>query len=156
LTPFIAFRQVTKRYNALTVVDHLDLNIASGEFVSLLGPSGSGKTTLLMMLAGFEQPTSGTIEVEGRRVDELPPYKRNMGVVFQSYALFPHMNVRDNIAFPLKMRGVSKAAIAERVARVLDMVKLGAMADRKPQQLSGGQQQRVALARALGSSRRSC
>jgi putative spermidine/putrescine transport system ATP-binding protein len=102
-----------------------------------------------MMLAGFEQPTSGTIEVEGRRVDELPPYKRNMGVVFQSYALFPHMNVRDNIAFPLKMRGVSKAAIAERVARVLDMVKLGAMADRKPQQLSGGQQQRVALARAL-------
>jgi putative spermidine/putrescine transport system ATP-binding protein len=149
LTPFIAFRQVTKRYNALTVVDHLDLNIASGEFVSLLGPSGSGKTTLLMMLAGFEQPTSGTIEVEGRRVDELPPYKRNMGVVFQSYALFPHMNVRDNIAFPLKMRGVSKAAIAERVARVLDMVKLGAMADRKPQQLSGGQQQRVALARAL-------
>jgi len=149
LTPFISFRQVTKRYNALTVVDHLDLDIARGEFVSLLGPSGSGKTTLLMMLAGFEQPTSGAIEVDGRRIDELPPYKRNMGVVFQSYALFPHMTVRDNIAFPLKMRGVSKAAIAERVVRVLDMVKLGTMADRKPQQLSGGQQQRVALARAL-------
>jgi putative spermidine/putrescine transport system ATP-binding protein len=149
LTPFIAFRQVTKRYNSLTVVDHLDLEIARGEFVSLLGPSGSGKTTLLMMLAGFEQPTGGTIEVEGRRIDELPPHKRNMGVVFQSYALFPHMNVRDNIAFPLKMRGISKAVIAERVVRVLDMVKLGTMADRKPQQLSGGQQQRVALARAL-------
>jgi putative spermidine/putrescine transport system ATP-binding protein len=149
LTPFIAFRQVTKRYNTLTVVDHLDLEIARGEFVSLLGPSGSGKTTLLMMLAGFEQPTSGNIAMAGRRIDELPPHKRNMGVVFQSYALFPHMTVRDNIAFPLKMRGVSKAAIAERVARVLDMVKLGTMADRKPQQLSGGQQQRVALARAL-------
>jgi putative spermidine/putrescine transport system ATP-binding protein len=102
-----------------------------------------------MMLAGFEQPTSGTIHVDGRRIDELPPYKRNMGVVFQSYALFPHMSVRDNIAFPLKMRGVPKANIAERVARVLDMVQLGAMADRKPMQLSGGQQQRVALARAL-------
>jgi len=149
LTAFIAFRQVTKRFAAQTVVDHLDLDIARGEFVSLLGPSGSGKTTLLMMLAGFEQPSSGTIHVDGRRVDELPPYKRNMGVVFQSYALFPHMSVRDNIAFPLKMRGTAKAEIAERVARALDMVKLGAMAERKPAQLSGGQQQRVALARAL-------
>jgi putative spermidine/putrescine transport system ATP-binding protein len=146
---FISFRQVTKRYHALTVVDHLDLDIERGEFVSLLGPSGSGKTTLLMMLAGFEQPTSGTIDVDGRRIDTLPPYKRNMGVVFQSYALFPHMSVRDNIAFPLKMRGVSKAAITERVTRVLDMVKLTTMAERKPTQLSGGQQQRVALARAL-------
>jgi len=149
LTSFISFKEVTKRFAALTVVDHLDLDIARGEFVSLLGPSGSGKTTLLMMLAGFEQPTSGTIHVDARRVDELPPYKRNMGVVFQSYALFPHMSVRDNIAFPLKMRGTTKGEIAERVARVLDMVKLGAMADRKPAQLSGGQQQRVALARAL-------
>jgi putative spermidine/putrescine transport system ATP-binding protein len=149
LTPFISFKQVTKRFHALTVVDQLDLDIARGEFVSLLGPSGSGKTTLLMMLAGFEQPTSGTIHVDGHRVDELPPYKREMGVVFQSYALFPHMSVRDNIAFPLKMRGTQKAEIAERVARALDMVKLGAMADRKPAQLSGGQQQRVALARAL-------
>ena len=149
MTSFISFRQVTKRFAALTVVDHLDLDIARGEFVSLLGPSGSGKTTLLMMLAGFEQPSSGTIHVDGRRVDELPPYKRDMGVVFQSYALFPHMSVRDNIAFPLKMRGTAKGEIAERVARALDMVKLGAMADRKPAQLSGGQQQRVALARAL-------
>jgi putative spermidine/putrescine transport system ATP-binding protein len=147
--PFISFRQVTKRYHALNVVDHLDLDIARGEFVSLLGPSGSGKTTLLMMLAGFEQPTSGSILVDGRRIDELPPYKRNMGVVFQNYALFPHMTVADNIGFPLKMRGVSKAAISERVMRVLDMVKLKTMAERKPTQLSGGQQQRVALARAL-------
>jgi putative spermidine/putrescine transport system ATP-binding protein len=149
LTPFISFKEVTKRFHAQTVVDHLDLDIARGEFVSLLGPSGSGKTTLLMMLAGFEQPTSGSIHVDGRRVDELPPYRRDMGVVFQSYALFPHMSVRDNIAFPLKMRGMAKAEIAERVVRVLDMVKLGAMAERKPAQLSGGQQQRVALARAL-------
>ena len=148
-TPFISFRQVVKRFAALTVVDHLDLDIARGEFIALLGPSGSGKTTLLMMLAGFEQPTSGTIAVDGRRVDGLPPHKRDMGVVFQNYALFPHMSVRDNIAFPLKMRNTPKSEIATRVARVLDMVKLSAMAERKPAQLSGGQQQRVALARAL-------
>ncbi|MGJ4917781.1 ABC transporter ATP-binding protein [Bradyrhizobium oligotrophicum] len=148
-TPFISFRQVVKRFAALTVVDDLGLDIARGEFVALLGPSGSGKTTLLMMLAGFEQPTSGTIAVNGVRVDGLPPHKRNMGVVFQNYALFPHMSVRDNIAFPLKMRGTPKPEIATRVARVLDMVKLSAMAERKPAQLSGGQQQRVALARAL-------
>ena len=148
-TPFISFRQVVKRFAALTVVDHLDLDIARGEFIALLGPSGSGKTTLLMMLAGFEQPTSGTIAVDGRRVDGLPPHKRDMGVVFQNYALFPHMSVRDNIAFPLKMRNTPKSEIATRVARVLDMVKLSAMAERKPAKLSGGQQQRVALARAL-------
>ncbi|MGY4303666.1 putative spermidine/putrescine transport system ATP-binding protein [Bradyrhizobium sp. USDA 4369] len=148
-TPFISFRQVVKRFAALTVVDHLDLDIARGEFIALLGPSGSGKTTLLMMLAGFEQPTSGTIAVDGRRIDGLPPHKRDMGVVFQNYALFPHMSVRDNIAFPLKMRNTPKSEIATRVARVLDMVKLSAMAERKPAQLSGGQQQRVALARAL-------
>ncbi|CAL79828.1 Putative Spermidine/putrescine ABC transporter (ATP binding protein) [Bradyrhizobium sp. ORS 278] len=148
-SPFISFRQVVKRFGPLTVVDHLDLDITRGEFIALLGPSGSGKTTLLMMLAGFEQPTSGTIEVGGIRVDGLPPHKRNMGVVFQNYALFPHMSVRDNIAFPLKMRNAPKTEIATRVARVLDMVKLSAMAERKPAQLSGGQQQRVALARAL-------
>ena len=148
-TPFISFRQVVKRFAALTVVDHLDLDIARGEFIALLGPSGSGKTTLLMMLAGFEQPTSGTIAVDGRRVDGLPPHKRDMGVVFQNYALFPHMSVRDKFAFPLKMRNTPKSEIATRVARVLDMVKLSAMAERKPAQLSGGQQQRVALARAL-------
>src|SRR4051812_47301065 len=96
-TPFISFQKVVKRFAALTVVDHLDLDIARGEFIALLGPSGSGKTTLLMMLAGFEQPTSGTIHVDGRRVDALPPFKRNMGVVFQNYALFPHMSVRDNV-----------------------------------------------------------
>ncbi|GLH82284.1 polyamine-transporting ATPase [Bradyrhizobium sp. SSBR45G] len=148
-SPFISFRQVVKRFGALTVVDHLDLDITRGEFIALLGPSGSGKTTLLMMLAGFEQPSGGTIMVDGQRVDGLPPHKRNMGVVFQNYALFPHMSVRDNIAFPLKMRNTPRDEIATRVARVLDMVKLSAMAERKPAQLSGGQQQRVALARAL-------
>ncbi|MCR4266207.1 ABC transporter ATP-binding protein [Nitratireductor sp. ZSWI3] len=145
----IRFDHVTKFYGSLCVVDDLDLNIAKGEFVSLLGPSGSGKTTLLMMLAGFERPTKGRILVDGEVVDDTPTYKRDMGVVFQSYALFPHMTVGGNVAFPLEMRGVGKAEIAERVAKVLDMVQLSAMRDRWPAQLSGGQQQRVALARAL-------
>ena len=146
---FIKFDKVSKAFGILTVVDNLDLSIAKGEFVSMLGPSGSGKTTLLMMLAGFENPTSGSILVGGKRVDALPPYKRNMGVVFQNYALFPHMSVAENVAFPLKMRGASRTEIIERVNKVLDMVQLGAFHERKPIQLSGGQQQRVALARAL-------
>jgi putative spermidine/putrescine transport system ATP-binding protein len=146
---FINFDNVSKSFGIVTVVDDLDLSIAKGEFVSMLGPSGSGKTTLLMMLAGFETPSSGAISVAGKRVDGLPPYKRNMGVVFQNYALFPHMTVAENVAFPLKMRGVSRAAIAERVGKALDMVQLGVFQDRRPIQLSGGQQQRVALARAL-------
>ncbi|MDS1138006.1 ABC transporter ATP-binding protein [Nitratireductor indicus] len=145
----IRFDHVTKCYGTLCVVDDLELDIAKGEFVSLLGPSGSGKTTLLMMLAGFESPTKGRILVDGEVIDNTPTYKRDMGVVFQSYALFPHMTVGDNIAFPLQMRGIGKAEIAERVTRVLDMVQLSAMRDRWPAQLSGGQQQRVALARAL-------
>ncbi|OYR32505.1 MULTISPECIES: ABC transporter ATP-binding protein [Brucella] len=146
---FIHFDQVSKAFGMMTVVDNLDLSIGKGEFVSMLGPSGSGKTTLLMMLAGFENPTSGAIAVGGRRVDALPPHKRNMGVVFQNYALFPHMSVADNVGFPLKMRGLSKAEIVERVTKALDMVQLGAFHERRPIQLSGGQQQRVALARAL-------
>lgn len=146
---FINFDKVSKSFGIVTVVDDLDLSIAKGEFVSMLGPSGSGKTTLLMMLAGFEKPSSGAISVAGKRVDGLPPYKRNMGVVFQNYALFPHMTVAENVAFPLKMRGVSRAEIAERVGKALDMVQLGVFQDRRPIQLSGGQQQRVALARAL-------
>ncbi|NNU63196.1 MULTISPECIES: ABC transporter ATP-binding protein [Brucella/Ochrobactrum group] len=146
---FIHFDQVSKAFGMMTVVDDLDLSIGKGEFVSMLGPSGSGKTTLLMMLAGFENPTSGAIAVGGRRVDALPPHKRNMGVVFQNYALFPHMSVADNVGFPLKMRGLSKAEIVERVTKALDMVQLGAFHERRPIQLSGGQQQRVALARAL-------
>ncbi len=146
---FIHFDKVSKAFGIVTVVDNLDLSIGRGEFVSMLGPSGSGKTTLLMMLAGFENPTSGAISVGGKRVDALPPHKRNMGVVFQNYALFPHMSVADNVAFPLKMRGASRSEIVERVTKALDMVQLGAFHERKPIQLSGGQQQRVALARAL-------
>ncbi|WP_426127980.1 ABC transporter ATP-binding protein [Pararhizobium sp. PWRC1-1] len=146
---FIKFDKVSKAFGIMTVVDNLDLSIAKGEFVSMLGPSGSGKTTLLMMLAGFENPTSGAISVGGKRVDALPPHKRNMGVVFQNYALFPHMSVVDNVAFPLKMRGASRSEIVERVTKVLDMVQLGSFHERRPIQLSGGQQQRVALARAL-------
>lgn len=146
---FIRFENVSKAFGAVTVVDGLNLEIDKGEFVSMLGPSGSGKTTLLMMLAGFERPTSGTISAGGKRIDGLPPYKRNMGVVFQNYALFPHMTVGENVAFALKMRHQSRAEMAGRVARALDMVQLGSLSDRRPGQLSGGQQQRVALARAL-------
>lgn len=145
----IRFDSVSKFYGALCVVDKLNLDIEKGEFVSLLGPSGSGKTTLLMMLAGFENATSGQILVDGLRVNDVPSHKRDMGVVFQNYALFPHMSVGANVAFPLQMRGVNKAEISERVKRALDMVQLGTLIDRKPSQLSGGQQQRVALARAL-------
>ena len=147
--PFIRFRDATKDYGAVRVVESLNLDIARGEFVSLLGPSGSGKTTLLMMLAGFESVSAGSILLDGREINTLPTYKRNMGVVFQNYALFPHMTVAKNVAFPLDMRREPKAATAERVRKALDMVQLGHLADRLPSQLSGGQQQRVALARAL-------
>ncbi len=145
----IRFEKVSKSYGTLRVVDDLDLTIDQGEFLSLLGPSGSGKTTILMMLAGFEAPSDGTISLGSRRIDPLPPHRRNMGVVFQNYALFPHMSVAANVAFPLEMRGVARSEIEEKVTRALDMVQLGAMKDRRPAQLSGGQQQRVALARAL-------
>ncbi|NEJ22685.1 polyamine ABC transporter ATP-binding protein [Rhizobium leguminosarum] len=145
----IRFDGISKWYGPLKVVDNLSLDIARGEFVSLLGPSGSGKTTLLMMLAGFEAPTEGNILVDGEAINDVPTYRRDMGVVFQSYALFPHMSVGENIAFPLQMRGMNKGEIADRVTRALDMVQLSTMRDRWPAQLSGGQQQRVALARAL-------
>ncbi len=145
----IRFQKISKSYADLKVIDGLDLDIARGEFVSLLGPSGSGKTTLLMMLAGFETPSDGTILVDGQAINAIPSYKRNMGVVFQNYALFPHMTVGENVAFPLQMRGVGRAEIADRVGKALDMVQLSALRERKPSQLSGGQQQRVALARAL-------
>jgi len=147
--PYIRCDQVAKSFGPHKAVDSLFLDIAEGEFLSLLGPSGSGKTTLLMMIAGFETPTSGDIWIAGRRVDHLPPHKRNMGVVFQNYALFPHLTVAQNVAFPLEMRGVRGGALRTRVDQALDLVQLGHLRQRRPDQLSGGQQQRVALARAL-------
>ncbi|MGJ4854669.1 ABC transporter ATP-binding protein [Labrys sp. La1] len=146
---FIHFDGVSKSFGTMKVVDNLDFHVGQGEFVSLLGPSGSGKTTLLMMLAGFEAPSSGALLVDGTRVENLPSYKRNMGVVFQNYALFPHMSIAENVAFPLKMRGIGRAERDARVTKALDLVRLGHLKDRKPSQLSGGQQQRIALSRAL-------
>ncbi len=146
---FIEFEGVSKAFGPQTVVQGLDLAVERGEFLSLLGPSGSGKTTILMMLAGFQAPTAGRIRLEGREIQDVPAHRRDLGVVFQSYALFPHMTVAQNVAFPLRMRGVAKSEIADRVARALDTVQLGALGARRPAQLSGGQQQRVALARAM-------
>ncbi|WP_342619547.1 ABC transporter ATP-binding protein [Rhodoferax sp. GW822-FHT02A01] len=147
---FIRFNAVKKSYDGNAyVVRGLDLSVRQGEFLTLLGPSGSGKTTSLMMLAGFEAPTSGEIYLDSRRIDQVPAHQRNIGVVFQNYALFPHMSVADNVAFPLRMRGVNSTEIGVQVKRALDMVRLVGMDQRRPAQLSGGQQQRVALARAM-------
>ncbi|MGF6507491.1 ABC transporter ATP-binding protein [Paraburkholderia sp. 32] len=148
--PFISFDGVSKSYDGVhSVVEGLDLDVAHGEFVSLLGPSGSGKTTTLMMLAGFEAPTRGEIRLAGKRLDDKPPHRRDIGMVFQNYALFPHMTIAENVAFPLSVRKISRSEQKTRVTRVLDMVELSHLAGRRPSQLSGGQQQRVALARAL-------
>lgn len=148
--PLVVFDSVQKTYDGHSlVVRDLNLTIEKGEFLSLLGPSGSGKTTTLMMLAGFETPTAGRILLGGTDITRTPPHKRNFGMVFQNYALFPHMTVAQNIAYPLTVRRLPPAQQAERVQRALDMVQMGRMADRYPAQLSGGQQQRVALARAL-------
>jgi putative spermidine/putrescine transport system ATP-binding protein len=148
--PIIVFDKVTKSYDGATqVVKALDFVVERGEFVTLLGPSGSGKTTTLMMLAGFEEPSSGTITFDGRPLNNVPAHRRGIGVVFQNYALFPHMTIGANLSFPLEMQGIGRAERDERVRAALDMVKLGPLADRRPAQLSGGQQQRVALARAL-------
>jgi putative spermidine/putrescine transport system ATP-binding protein len=149
-TEFIRFDAVKKSYDGSGyVVRGLDLSVKQGEFLTLLGPSGSGKTTCLMMLAGFEAPSAGEIHLDGQRIDQVPAHQRNIGVVFQNYALFPHMSVADNVAFPLRMRGVNKADIGTQVKRALDMVRLVGLDERRPAQLSGGQQQRVALARAM-------
>lgn len=146
----VRFIDASKSYDGVTnVVDGLNLTIERGEFLTLLGPSGCGKTTCLLMLAGFEAPTTGEITLNGRSLINVPPFKRNVGMVFQNYALFPHMTVAENIAFPLKHRRTPRPEIESRVTRILDMVGLGALKDRRPNQLSGGQQQRVALARAL-------
>ncbi len=148
--PLVRFEDVDKTYDGeQLVVKSLNLDISHGEFLTLLGPSGSGKTTSLMMLAGFETPTAGEIYVDGKPIKNVPPHQRNIGMVFQNYALFPHMTVAENVAFPLRVRNVGRAETAERVAGAMAMIKLEALAQRRPSQLSGGQQQRVALARAL-------
>jgi spermidine/putrescine transport system ATP-binding protein len=145
----IELKGVSKRYGAIDALKGITLSIRNGEFLTFLGPSGCGKTTILRLIAGFERPTTGTIILQGRRVDDLPPDRREVNTVFQSYALFPHMSVRENIAFGLKMKGVPRKEIEERVAEALRMVKLEEFASRRPHQLSGGQQQRVAVARAV-------
>ncbi len=150
LEPLVRFNGVQKTYDGeQLVVRDLNLDIQRGEFLSLLGPSGSGKTTTLMMLAGFESPTAGDILLDGKQITRTPPHKRNFGMVFQNYALFPHMTVAQNVAYPLTVRKAPKDEQARRVQKALDMVRLTGMGERLPTRLSGGQQQRVALARAL-------
>ncbi len=147
--PYIRFENVTKRFGDFVAVDNLTLDIYEREFFSLLGPSGCGKTTLMRMLAGFEEPTEGRILLDGKDLRGVPPYRRPVNMMFQSYALFPHMSVEANIAFGLKQDGMPKPDIEARVAEMLKLVKLEKFAKRKPHQLSGGQRQRVALARSL-------
>ena len=145
----VSLADLEKKYDRTNAVDGVSLDIRSGEFLTLLGPSGSGKTTTLMMIAGFETPTAGDIAIDGTSVVAMPPYKRNIGMVFQNYALFPHLTVEENIGFPLKQRGVAKAERAKLVGQALELVQLPGYGARYPRQLSGGQQQRVALARAI-------
>ncbi|TNF32643.1 MAG: ATP-binding cassette domain-containing protein, partial [Gammaproteobacteria bacterium] len=146
--PFVKIENVTKVYGDTYAVDSVSLDIYRGEFFSLLGSSGCGKTTLLRMLAGFEPPSSGRILIDGVDITRVPPYERPVNMMFQSYALFPHMNVENNVAFGLKQEKLPHDEIQDRVAAVLDLVKMGAYARRKPDQLSGGQRQRVAMGRA--------
>ncbi|TIX46487.1 MAG: ABC transporter ATP-binding protein [Mesorhizobium sp.] len=149
IPPQIEFRRVTKMYGKVPAVRDLSLTVRRGEFLTILGPSGSGKTTTLMLLAGFEAPTTGDILIGGRSVATVPSYRRDQGIVFQNYALFPHLTVIRNLEFPLEMRGISAAERTTRVSRMLERVHLNDLGGRMPSQLSGGQQQRVALARAL-------
>ncbi|MBY6047902.1 ABC transporter ATP-binding protein [Vannielia litorea] len=147
---FVEFERVQKSYDGETlVVKDLNLSMPRGEFLTMLGPSGSGKTTCLMMLAGFETATHGDIRLAGKPINNIPPHKRGIGMVFQNYALFPHMTVAENLSFPLEVRGMSASEREGKIKRALDMVQMGAFGGRRPAQLSGGQQQRVALARAL-------
>jgi spermidine/putrescine ABC transporter ATP-binding subunit len=145
----LSLRSVTKRYGAKTVVDSVDLEVSPGKFLTLLGPSGSGKTTILMMIAGFADPDAGQILLDDRDITSVPAEKRNFGMVFQGYALFPHLTVEGNVGFPLAIRGAGAAARAEKVNAALEQVQLAGFGKRMPRELSGGQQQRVALARAL-------
>ena len=147
---FVKFDKVDKSYDGkVLVVKDLQLDIAEGEFITMLGPSGSGKTTCLMMLAGFETPTNGEIYLDGKAISSIPPHKRGIGMVFQNYALFPHMTVYENLAFPLRVRKIPKDEADKKIDKALSMVSLQGFAARMPGQLSGGQQQRVAVARSL-------
>ncbi len=147
---FVEFERVQKSYDGETlVVKDLNLVMPKGEFLTMLGPSGSGKTTCLMMLAGFETATHGDIRLDGKSINDIPPHKRGIGMVFQNYALFPHMTIEENLSFPLEVRGISKSDREAKIKRALEMVEMGSFGQRRPAQLSGGQQQRVALARAL-------
>jgi putative spermidine/putrescine transport system ATP-binding protein len=150
LDGFVVFDRVQKSYDGVSlVVKDLNLSVAKGEFLTMLGPSGSGKTTCLMMLAGFETATNGEILLAGQPINQVPPHKRGIGMVFQNYALFPHMTVGENLSFPLEVRGMGKSDREAKIKRALDMVQMGNFINRRPAQLSGGQQQRIALARAL-------
>lgn len=148
----VTLDNVVKSFERNTVVKNISMDIKKGEFLTLLGPSGCGKTTTLRMIAGFEQPTDGDVLIDGKKVSGIPPHKRDVNTVFQSYALFPHMNVYDNVSFGLKMKKVGKEEIKRRVMEALQLVQLETFAERKPDQLSGGQKQRVAIARALVNS----
>lgn len=145
----VAVKNLVKHYRTVRAVDEVSFDVRPGEFLALLGPSGSGKTTILMMIAGFEVPTSGAVFIGGRDVTDVAPHRRELGMVFQRYALFPHMSVAENVAFPLKIRGVPSGQRLSRVEEALAMVRLSGLGDRHPDQLSGGQQQRVALARVI-------
>ena len=149
MTPAIELRATRRAFGSVVALDSVSLTIAPGEFFALLGPSGSGKTTCLRLIAGFDQPDSGTILLDGDDVTNTPPFARNVNTVFQDYALFPHMTVAENVAYGLRVRGVAAAARAQQAAAMLDLVRLGEFGARRPHQLSGGQRQRVALARAL-------
>ena len=145
----LAVERLSKSFGSVKAVDNVSFAVSPGEFLTLLGPSGSGKTTILRLLGGFEYPDAGDIILGGETVNHLPPYRRNIGVVFQKYALFPHMTVADNVAFPLRQRKVAADERNRQVAEALELVGLEGLGERRPRQLSGGQQQRVALARAL-------
>jgi len=147
--PMVQFKGIMKRYGKVVAVEKMDFDIEEGSLVTLLGPSGCGKTTLLRMVAGLEAPTEGDIFIKGERINDTPIHKRNLGMIFQNYALFPHKTIFDNVAFGLKYRNVSKEEIREKVTRALEMVRLPGVENRMPSQLSGGQQQRIAMARAI-------